>query len=70
MSCMLTMFSSMPVISEMLTTLREPSLIRETWTTMEMAETICWRTLFSGRLRLLIATMDSSLVRASLGVLA
>ena len=33
-SCMLITFSSMPVISEMLTTLRVPSLMRDTWTPM------------------------------------
>ena len=60
----------MPVISEMLVTLRDPSLMREACTTMVMAEAICWRTVRSGRFRLLIATIDSILLRASRGVLA
>jgi len=58
-SCMEMMLSSMPVISEMLVTLRVPSLMRETWTTIEIAEAICCRTVFSGRFRLHIATIDS-----------
>ena len=36
-SCMLITFSSMPVISEMLTTLRLPSLMRAICTTRAMA---------------------------------
>src|ERR1700722_17173732 len=39
-SCMLITFSSMPVISEMLTTLRLPSLMREICTTRVMADAI------------------------------
>ena len=69
-SCMLITLSSMPVISEMLVTLRVPSLIRVACTTIEMAEEICWRTDFSGRFMLPIATIDSSLEMASRGVLA
>ena len=34
---------------------------------MEIADVICWRTVLSGKLRLLIATMDSSLDSASRG---
>ena len=67
---MLITFSSMPVISEMLVTLREPSLMRVACTTMVMAEAICWRTDFSGRFMLPMATIDSSLEMASRGVLA
>ena len=67
---MLMTFSSMPVISEILITLRVPSLRRETCTTMVIAEAICWRTCVSGRLRLAMATMDSRRDSASRGVLA
>ena len=70
MSCMLMMFSSRPVISEILTTFRVPSLMRDTCTTTEMADAICWRTDLSGILTLAMATMDSSLERASREVFA
>ena len=69
-SCMLITFSSIPVISEMLVTLRVPSLSRSACTTMVMAEAICWRTDFSFRFMFPMATMDSSLETASRGVLA
>ena len=69
-SCMLMTFSSMPVISVMLMTLRLPSLMRVNCTTMVMRRAICWRTVFSGRFRLLIATIDSRRIKASRGVLA
>src|SRR5918993_1010676 len=42
-SCMVMMSPSMPVISEMLVTLRVPSLNRDCWTTIWMAAAICWR---------------------------
>ena len=68
-SCMQIIFSSMPVISEILVTLRVPSLMREACTTIVMAAAICWRTDFSGIFMLPMATIDSSLAIASRGVL-
>ena len=70
MSCMVMTSPSMPVISEMLVTLRVPSPSRLTWITTWMALAICWRIAFSGRSRLAMAIMVSSRLSASRGVLA
>ena len=60
----------MPVISDTLVTLREPSLRRVCWTTNWMADEICWRIARSGRLVAPIAIIVSIRVSASRAVFA
>src|SRR5436853_3595948 len=48
-SCMVIVSPSMPVISEIEVTRREPSDKRATWTTRLIAEAICWRIARSDR---------------------
>src|SRR5262249_51919288 len=69
-SCIVITSPSMPVISEMLVTLREPSLRRVCWTTIWIADAICWRIARSGRLVAPIAIIVSMRLSASRGVLA
>ena len=69
-SCIVMMSPSMPVISEMLVTLRVPSLRRVCCTTIWIAEAICWRIARSGRLVAPIAIIVSMRDSASRGVLA
>ena len=59
-SCIITTSPSIPVISEILITLREPSDSRLTCTTMLIAEAICWRIARCG-----IDAPDSSIIISS-----
>src|SRR5688572_5884878 len=69
-SCIVMMSPSIPVISEMLVTLRVPSLRRVCCITIWMAEAICWRIALSGRFVEPIAIIVSTRVSASRGVFA
>ena len=60
----------MPLISCTLTTLRRPSSMRSTWITMSIAEEICERSAFTGKLMPVMDTMFSMRPSASRGVLA
>src|SRR5262249_19542329 len=70
MSCMVMTSPSMPVISETVVTLRVPSLKRVCWTTIWMADEICWRIARSGRFVAPIAIIVSIRDSASRGVFA
>ena len=59
-SCIIIISPSIPVISEIFITLREPSERRLTWTMMLMAEAICWRIARCG-----IETPESSIIISS-----
>jgi hypothetical protein len=69
-SCIVMTSPSIPVISEMLVTLRVPSAMRDCWITIWMAAAICWRMARSGRLVAPIAIIVSIRESASRGVLA
>jgi hypothetical protein len=61
---------SMPVISEMDVTRREPSDMRATCTTKSSADATCWRMARSDNRMPVIWIIVSSRARASRGVLA
>ncbi len=69
-SCMPIGSSSMPVISEMVVTLRVPSERRAICTTACTADAIWWRTARSGMFRFAMETMFSTRAMASRGELA
>src|ERR1043165_3192602 len=69
-SCMVIVSPSMPVISEIDVTRREPSDRRATWTTRLMAEAICWRIARSDSRIPVIWIIVSSRDSASRGVFA
>src|SRR6266540_2324961 len=70
MSCMVITSCSMPTISVIWVTLREPSRRRLSWTTRLMAPAICWRIARTGRSTPAIRTSVSRRARPSRGLFA
>ena len=70
MSCIVMISISMPTISAMAVTLREPSRIRLSWQMIFMAEATCCRMALTGRSTPAISTRVSRRARASRGLLA
>jgi hypothetical protein len=69
-SCMVTVWLSIPTISLMWVTRREPSRMRVRCTMRLMAETTCSRIALAGKSKPAISTMFSTRESASRGVLA